>query len=158
MHDVSICRQPRVVIAHLVRQYTLEAPYCLSSPSFLFEDCGSAGWAFALFISWNVISMYIVLSQSRHVLSSRDALTVPSADMFTGLVVENFAYVFQLYGKVKSISRDEVRGFKRVWAEFDRRGNGYLARSDYLAFFSVRCCVKATVNLAHEASAVDRRL
>lgn len=27
--------------------------------------------------------------------------------MFTGLVVDNFAYVFQLYGKVKAIDREE---------------------------------------------------
>jgi hypothetical protein len=28
-------------------------------------------------------------------------------DMFTGLVVDNFAYVFQLFGKVKAIDREE---------------------------------------------------
>jgi hypothetical protein len=27
--------------------------------------------------------------------------------MFTGLVVDNFAYVFQLFGKVKAIDREE---------------------------------------------------
>ncbi|KAH9817542.1 Ion transport protein-domain-containing protein [Melampsora americana] len=99
-------------------QYTIEAPYCVSSPNFLFNDCGSAEAAYTLFISWNVISMYIILN------------------MFTGLVVDNFAYVFQLYGKVKAIDREEVRRFKKVWSEFDLNRTGYLQRDQFIPFFA----------------------
>ncbi|KAI9623807.1 hypothetical protein KEM48_009346 [Puccinia striiformis f. sp. tritici PST-130] len=35
------------------------------------------------------------------------------------LVVDNFAYVFQLFGKVKAINREEVRRFKEAWASVD---------------------------------------
>lgn len=28
-----------------------------SSPIYLLSDCGSPGWAFVLFITWNVLSM-----------------------------------------------------------------------------------------------------
>ncbi|WAR58908.1 hypothetical protein PtB15_10B248 [Puccinia triticina] len=101
-----------------MHDYTVEPPYCVSSPNFLFNDCGSAAAAYILFISWNVISMYIVLN------------------MFTGLVVDNFAYVFQLFGKVKAIDREEVRRFKEAWAEVDRDRTGYLARHQFIPFFS----------------------
>lgn len=101
-----------------MHDYTIEAPYCVSSPNFLFNDCGSAQAAYILFISWNVISMYIILN------------------MFTGLVVDNFAYVFQLYGKVKAIDREEVRRFKKVWADFDLDRTGYIQRRQFIPFFA----------------------
>lgn len=101
-----------------MHDYTIEPPYCVSSPNFLFNDCGSPAAAYILFISWNVISMYIVLN------------------MFTGLVVDNFAYVFQLFGKVKAIDREEVRRFKEAWAQVDRERTGYLTRDQFIPFFS----------------------
>ncbi|KAH9459057.1 hypothetical protein Pst134EA_019208 [Puccinia striiformis f. sp. tritici] len=101
-----------------MHDYTVEPPFCISSPNFLFNDCGSTVAAYILFISWNVISMYIVLN------------------MFTGLVVDNFAYVFQLFGKVKAINREEVRRFKEAWAEVDRDRTGYLTRHQFIPFFS----------------------
>jgi hypothetical protein len=54
-----------------------------------------------------------------------------------GVVVENFSYVFQLAGTV-SLSREEMRSFKKVWTEFDPSRKGYLPRSKFVAFFSVR--------------------
>jgi len=105
-----------------MHDYTIEPPYCVSSPNFLFNDCGSPAAAYILFISWNVISMYIVLN------------------MFTGLVVDNFAYVFQLYGKVKAIDREEVRRFKEAWAQVDRERTGYLTRDQFIPFFSRLTC------------------
>lgn len=101
-----------------MHDYTIDSPYCVSSPNFLFNDCGNAAAAYILFISWNVISMYIVLN------------------MFTGLVVDNFAYVFQLFGKVKAIDREEVRRFKEAWAETDRARKGYLTRDQLIPFFT----------------------
>lgn len=56
--------------------------------------------------------------------------------MFTGTVVENFSYVFQLGGK-PSLSREQMRGYKKVWAEFDPHRTGYVARDKFIPFFRV---------------------
>lgn len=56
--------------------------------------------------------------------------------MFTGVVVENFSYVFQLTGEM-SITREEMRAFKKVWAEFDPDRTGYISRKSLVPFFSV---------------------
>jgi len=53
-----------------------------------------------------------------------------------GVVVENFSFVFQTAGTV-SLSREEMRSFKKVWTEFDPSRKGHLPRSKFVAFFSV---------------------
>jgi len=55
--------------------------------------------------------------------------------MFTGVVVENFSYVFQTSGSSKSITRAQMRSFKKVWAEFANPKTGYLERSRFVPFF-----------------------
>ena len=45
-----------------MHDYTVDLPFCSPSNSYLFTDCGSPAYAFVLFISWNVISMYIFLN------------------------------------------------------------------------------------------------
>lgn len=52
------------------------------------------------------------------------------------MVVENFSYVFQLTGPV-SLTREEMRSFKKIWAEFDPSRKGYLRRSQFVGFFGV---------------------
>jgi hypothetical protein len=77
--------------------------------------------------------------------------------MFTGVVVESFAYVYQMPGGA-SLNREDMRellpcsplsdlagpdandatgAFKRVWAEFDTGRTGYIKRRDLIKFFSV---------------------
>jgi len=56
-------------------------------------------------------------------------------NMFTGVVVENFSYVFQTSGGSKSITRAQMRSFKKVWAEFANPKTGYLERSRFVPFF-----------------------
>ncbi|CCL98380.1 uncharacterized protein FIBRA_00375 [Fibroporia radiculosa] len=99
-----------------MHDFTIEYPRCtnLSNGD---SDCGSEAWAFTLFIAWNLISMYIF------------------ANLFVGLVVESFYYVFQLSGGAKSITREEMRAFKKVWAEFANPKTGYLERNRFVAFF-----------------------
>ncbi|KAG9307249.1 hypothetical protein G9A89_017077 [Geosiphon pyriformis] len=58
----------------IMHDYAIEAPFCVDSPSYFHSDCGSKPWAFFLFISWNVISMYIF------------------ANMFIVVVIDNFSY------------------------------------------------------------------
>ncbi|CAH7684043.1 Ion transport protein-domain-containing protein [Phakopsora pachyrhizi] len=103
---------------NFMHDYTVEAPYCIDSPNYLFNDCGSEVASYILFISWNVLSMYIILN------------------MFTGLVVDNFAFVFQSVGKVRSIDRDEIRKFKVAWSEVDLEKTGYLREDQLCKFFS----------------------
>ena len=57
--------------------------------------------------------------------------------MFTGVVVESFYYVFQMSGGAKSITREEMRAFKKVWAEFANPKTCYLERHNFVRFFGV---------------------
>ncbi|KAF8646018.1 hypothetical protein AX16_007443 [Volvariella volvacea WC 439] len=102
-----------------MHDYTIEWPRCTnSSPTQPDSDCGSKGWAFTLFIAWNVLSMYIFVN------------------MFTGVVVENFSYVYQTSsGGAKAITRGQMRAFKKVWGEMADPGDGYLKRENYPRFF-----------------------
>ncbi|TEB23953.1 high-affinity cell membrane calcium channel [Coprinellus micaceus] len=102
-----------------MHDFDLTYPRCTnSSSSRNLSDCGSTAWAFGLFIAWNLLSMYIFVN------------------MFTGVVVENFSYVFQASGSgAKSITREQMRSFKKVWAEFANPKTGYLERHRFTAFF-----------------------
>ncbi|KAI0791303.1 Ion transport protein-domain-containing protein [Abortiporus biennis] len=101
-----------------MHDYAIEYPRCTEAFSTLSDsDCGSIGWAFTLFIAWNLLSMYIF------------------ANLFTGVVVESFYYVFQMTGGAKSITREEIRSFKKVWAEYANPKTGYLERQDFVKFF-----------------------
>ncbi|WWC88695.1 uncharacterized protein L201_003608 [Kwoniella dendrophila CBS 6074] len=100
-----------------MHDYTISSPRCTENDNFLESDCGSAPGAYTLFIGWNIISMYIFLN------------------MFTGVVVESFAYVYQMPGG-SSLNRDEMRAFKRLWAEFDTQRTGYIKRKEFVKFFS----------------------
>lgn len=40
-------------------------------------------------------------------------------------------------GGAKSITREEIRSFKKVWAEFANPKTGYLERSNFVRFFGV---------------------
>lgn len=91
----------------------IEPPYCVMSDNFFDSDCGSANWARALFISWNIISMYIFVS------------------LFVSLIFESFSYVYQRSSGLSIISRDEVRRFKQAWSDFDPRGTGFISKEDF---------------------------
>lgn len=45
--------------------YEVTVPMCVRGESFYESDCGSQGYARALFVSWNIISMYIFVSMVR---------------------------------------------------------------------------------------------
>jgi voltage-dependent calcium channel len=45
-----------------MHDYTISDPHCVSDPDFFKNDCGSPAWAYGLFISWNILSMYIFSS------------------------------------------------------------------------------------------------
>jgi len=87
-----------------------------------------------------------VLSYSASVVSSEvgaDPLEHCAApDLFVnlvlGVVVESFSFVYQEYGGVTRISREQMRGFKQVWAQFDPDRSGYLQPGDVGRFLHVR--------------------
>ncbi|KAK7445064.1 calcium channel protein [Stygiomarasmius scandens] len=101
-----------------MHNYARVYPLCTnSSDTEEDSDCGSVGWAFTLFIAWNILSMYIFVN------------------LFTGVVVDSFSYVFQTSGGAKSITREQMRAFKKVWAEYANPKTGYLERGNFVTFF-----------------------
>ncbi|ETN46798.1 uncharacterized protein HMPREF1541_00987 [Cyphellophora europaea CBS 101466] len=92
---------------------TIEPPFCVSDDDFYMSDCGSASWARALFIAWNLISMYIFVS------------------LFVSLIFESFSYVYQRSSGLSVITRDEIRRFKHAWADFDPQGSGYISKENF---------------------------
>lgn len=118
-----------------MHDYTLSPPYCTSSFSYLDTDCGSETWAYLLFISWNVMSMYIFLNSESTAWLEDASLTIVLLLVFTGTVVENFSYVFQMGGKPK-LSREQVRNFKLAWSLHDQKRLGYMSKKELVGFFN----------------------
>jgi len=53
-----------------------------------------------------------------------------------GIVVENFSYVYQQQGTA-SLTREQMRGFKKAWTEYDPESTGYLRREKIGPFLGV---------------------
>jgi hypothetical protein len=94
----------------------IHPPYCTVGERYFDGDCGSEQWARALFISWNILSMYIFVN------------------LFISLIYENFSYVYQRSSGLSIISREEIRRFKQAWAEFDPIGTGYISKEAFPRF------------------------
>lgn len=92
---------------------TIKAPLCVSDSDFSKSDCGSATWARLLFISWNILSMYIFVS------------------LFVSLIFESFSYVYQRSSGLSIVSREEIRRFKQAWATFDPEGSGFISKEAF---------------------------
>lgn len=92
---------------------TIKPPLCVDDPSFFNSDCGSASWARALFILWNITSMYIFTS------------------LFISLIYESFSYVYQHSSGLGKVSREEIRRFKQAWATLDPEGTGYITKDQF---------------------------
>ena len=92
---------------------TIRAPFCVDSPFFYNSDCGSAAWARVLFISWNILSMYIFVS------------------LFVSLIFESFSYVYQKSSGLSVINRKEIRRFKQAWATYDPEGTGWISKEAF---------------------------
>ncbi|KUJ20384.1 BcCCH1, calcium channel protein [Mollisia scopiformis] len=92
---------------------TILPPLCVDDPSFFNSDCGSTQWARALFISWNILSMYIFTS------------------LFVSLIYESFSYVYQHSSGLGKVSREEIRRFKQAWATLDPEGTGFISKEQF---------------------------
>ena len=62
----------------------------------------------------------------------------PPVGNFALAIGKIFCYVFQLVGGTKSITREEMRAFKKVWAEFANPRTGYLEKHRLVPFLAVR--------------------
>ncbi|KAF8927182.1 calcium channel protein [Dissophora ornata] len=101
----------------LMHDFAVEKPNCVNEPNnYLLSDCGSTAWAYSLFIMFNIISMYIF------------------TNMFIVVVMHNFSYVYQIAPGFSLINREEIRGFKRIWAEIDTGRTGYIEEKDLTRF------------------------
>ncbi|TAQ88335.1 hypothetical protein B7494_g3339 [Chlorociboria aeruginascens] len=89
---------------------TITPPLCVFGDSFFDSDCGSVQWARALFILWNILSMYIFVS------------------LFVSLIYESFSYVYQRSSGLGKVSREEIRRFKQAWATLDPEGTGFISK------------------------------
>ena len=98
---------------------TAVPPLCVDSGQYFDGDCGSPDWARALFILWNILSMYIFVN------------------LFISLIYESFSYVYQRSSGLSVISREEIRRFKQAWAEFDPSGTGYISKEVFPRFLGV---------------------
>ncbi|THC97538.1 hypothetical protein EYZ11_002961 [Aspergillus tanneri] len=92
---------------------TMVPPMCTYGSDFLNDDCGSAAWARSLFISWNIISMYIFVA------------------LFVSLIYESFSYVYQRSSGLYAVSREDIRRFKQAWATYDPDGTGYISKDQF---------------------------
>lgn len=88
-------------------------PFCTVGVEYFDGDCGSPEWARFLFISWNLLSMYIFVN------------------LFVSLIYESFSYVYQRSSGLSVISREEIRRFKQAWAEFDPNGTGFISKEAF---------------------------
>ena len=75
-----------------------------------------------------------------------------------GIVVDNFSYVYQQQG-TESLTREQMRAFKKTWAEFDPESTGYLRRDKIGSFLGV-CARSGTflhirlINIAQRLSGI----
>ncbi|ORY62291.1 calcium-channel protein cch1 [Pseudomassariella vexata] len=88
-------------------------PFCVESIDFAMSDCGSNEWARALFIAWNLVSMYIFVN------------------LFISLIYESFSYVYQRSSGLANIDRDEIRRFKEAWRSVDPAGTGFISKEAF---------------------------
>ncbi|ANB15427.1 Cch1p [Sugiyamaella lignohabitans] len=91
----------------ILSDYLVSPPYCVDGPMFSKSDCGSHPFAYFLFITWNILSMYIFVN------------------MFISLIFENFSYVFH-HGS-SHISKKDIKKFKDTWEKYDPEGTGYIS-------------------------------
>ncbi|OAD72147.1 hypothetical protein PHYBLDRAFT_147120 [Phycomyces blakesleeanus NRRL 1555(-)] len=91
----------------VMHNFAVESPNCVEAVNYLDSDCGSTGWALALFLTFNVISMYIFQA------------------IFVAVVSDNFSYVYQIAANFSL----------KIWAEFDVERTGYITSKDYMSFW-----------------------
>ncbi|ODV83589.1 hypothetical protein CANARDRAFT_29820 [[Candida] arabinofermentans NRRL YB-2248] len=88
--------------------YFLEKPFCTVSPTG-YSDCGGKWQAYLYFISWNILSMYLLMN------------------VFISIVVEAFMIMYHDDPISQKKFDDTVTKFKKVWRTFDLEGSGFIS-------------------------------
>ncbi|RKP28983.1 hypothetical protein METBISCDRAFT_10579, partial [Metschnikowia bicuspidata] len=100
----------------IMHDFTFEPPFCSYSPGTDNSDCGSKPYAYILFMSWNVISMYIMMN------------------LYISLILDTFSYIAGGSQYAALIERSEVRRFKYAWRRYDPWGSGFIRPADLRDF------------------------
>ncbi|CAO3642477.1 unnamed protein product [Cunninghamella blakesleeana] len=101
----------------VMHDFTVEEPKCVVANNYLDSDCGSLRWSYFLFLSFNVVSMYIFTA------------------VFVAVVSNNFSYIYQVAANFTGVNRDEIRKYKKCWAEFDKERTGFMIPKNYMSFW-----------------------
>lgn len=112
----------------IMQDFVVEPPFCTPNVSYEDTDCGSKPYAYILFMSWNIISMYIMLS------------------LFISLILDTFSYIAGGSKYAHLIKRNEVRKFKRAWQKFDPWGSGFICVEDLPNFVRE---IKGSLEVVH---------
>lgn len=84
-------------------------PFCSVGDRYFDGYCASPEWAYVLFVSWNIISMYLF------------------ASMFIASAVESFAYIYERSTRLSRVKRADVQQFREAWADLDPGATGFIA-------------------------------
>ncbi|KAJ7893299.1 hypothetical protein B0H14DRAFT_3427384 [Mycena olivaceomarginata] len=104
----------------------IDYPRCINVDPEENSDCGSAGWAFTLFIAWNLLSMVGDVPDSNSPPTLSQYIFV---NMFTGVITENFSHMFQTSGDTKALTRAQMRPLKKLWADLENPRTWHLEHS-----------------------------
>jgi len=99
-----------------MHDFSMDKNLCVNRrDDYLQSSCGSTQWAYTLFITFNVISMYIF------------------TNMFIAEVMQKFSYVYP----TTHFTRNDLRSFKMAWDEIDTNHDGHITEKDLGEFLSV---------------------
>ncbi|KAI7905468.1 Ion transport protein-domain-containing protein [Cokeromyces recurvatus] len=91
----------------IMHDFTVEYPHCVLADDYLDSDCGSLRWSYFLFLTFNIISMYIFIA------------------IFVAVVADNFSYVYQIRANFSLMT----------WASIDTNRTGYILPNQYIIFW-----------------------
>lgn len=91
----------------ILSDFLISPPYCIPGNSFFETECANHAYAYILFCSWNVLSLYIFVN------------------LFVSLIYENFSYFFHRPWDI--VSTEDISQFQRAWSKLDPNGSGYIS-------------------------------
>ncbi|KXN71988.1 hypothetical protein CONCODRAFT_169338 [Conidiobolus coronatus NRRL 28638] len=100
----------------VMHDFAVMSPHCVRGATYLESDCGNETVSYILFISFNIISMYIL------------------TNVLIVLILDNFSFCYDIAASFSLLSRSEIRDFKTKWRLIDEDGTGYLKTADIVPF------------------------
>ncbi|PVU90105.1 hypothetical protein BB559_004791 [Furculomyces boomerangus] len=102
---------------YFLQDLAVSEPYCSNyRPILNISDCGNGLLSYIIFISYNILSMYIF------------------TNLCSVLILDNFVYFCNTYSNYKLLSRNDIRMFKSLWSDFDPKGTGKIHTSQLVKF------------------------